>query len=133
VRARLAALAVIAVIGAGLFGAVRSFVSHDSEDPFVYTQSSALSEAAPVLTPAAVDAAVSAAPEPVAANRRTPSINTDCETRGSGVLRNPWACVISYRSGTIAHYIVIVSNDGSFQGRGTGIITGCCVRIPTVG
>jgi hypothetical protein len=48
------------------------------------------------------------------------------------VLRNPWSCTIRYRSGTRAHYRVIVRPDGSYTGVGTGIIEGCCVKTPTL-
>jgi hypothetical protein len=86
---------------------------------------------ATVLSAARVEAAVRQAPEPVAANRRTPPTRVSCMPGGTGPLRDPWSCTIEYRSGTRAHYRVQVQPDGYYSGTGTGIIDGCCVKTPT--
>lgn len=87
---------------------------------------------AKVLREARVEAVVAQAPEPVAAAKRTSPARVRCRPRGTGVLRNPWACTIRYRSGEHAHYRVLVQPDGHYAGRGTGIIEGCCVKVPTL-
>jgi hypothetical protein len=86
---------------------------------------------ATVLSAAHVEAVVGQAPEPVAADRRTPPARVSCMPGGSGPLRDPWSCTIEYRSGTRAHYRVQVQPDGYYSGSGTGIIDGCCVKTPT--
>lgn len=83
-----------------------------------------------VLSAAGVEAVVAQAPEPVAADRRTPVARVSCRPQGSGPLRNPWSCAIRYRSGIRAHYLVQVQPDGYYSGRGTGVIDGCCVKTP---
>jgi hypothetical protein len=79
-----------------------------------------------------VAAVVAKAPEPVARARRTRPVRVRCRPQGAGTLRNPWSCTILYRSGTRAHYRVVVQPDGHYEGVGTGIITGCCVEAPTL-
>lgn len=51
---------------------------------------------------------------------------------GGGALRNPWSCSIVYRSGTRAHHRLTVEPSGRYAGTGTGIISGCCVKAPTL-
>lgn len=129
-------LAVVIVWGAvllGVAGAVVALRSRGGEEVFKYEQSGSLaSTASPVLSAARVAALVAEAPEPVAAARRTPPARVRCRAAGGGTLRNPWSCTIVYRSGTRAHYRVVVQPDGHYTGVGTGIITGCCVRTPTL-
>ncbi len=102
------------------------------EDLFRVEQARSLSTpSATVLNAARVEAVVAHAPEPVAANRRTPPVRVGCMPGGSGPLRDPWSCTIEYRSGTRAHYRVQVQPDGYYSGTGTGKIDGCCVKTPT--
>lgn len=85
-----------------------------------------------VVAAAQVEAVVAQAPEPVAPARRTDPAQVHCRAGGGGVLRDPWSCMIRYRSGTEAHYLVEVQPDGHYSGRGTGRIEGCCVKAPTL-
>ena len=111
-------------------GAAIAFASLGSGDLFRYTQSESLGLPAPILTTSDVDSAVMQIPAPVAANARTQALGARCIARGSGPLRDPWTCMITYRSGVEAHYIIEVNGDGSFTGAGTGLVNGCCVRLP---
>jgi Tfp pilus assembly protein FimT len=103
------------------------------EDLFRLEQARSLGGSnATVLGAARVEAVVTQAPEPVAADRRTPAVRVSCRAEGGGPLRNPWSCAIRYASGTDAHYRVEVQPDGYYSGSGTGIIDGCCVKTPTL-
>jgi hypothetical protein len=102
-------------------------------DLFRIEQSRSLTlKSASVLSALRVQAVVAQAPEPVPAARRTRTVRVRCRPGGGGVLRNPWSCEIHYRSGTVAHYRVLVEPNGGYSGIGTGIIDGCCVKTPTL-
>lgn len=117
----------------GVAGAVVALQSHGGEEPLRLRQSGALKlTPARTLSAARVQTFVAKAPEPVPAPRRTPVARIRCDPGGAGPLRNPWSCVIRYRSGTRAHYRVIVQPNGYYKGVGTGIIEGCCVKVPTL-
>jgi hypothetical protein len=128
--------AILALILAGIpavAAAVIGYGSLGSEAGFQFSQSLALGLSAPALVPASVDKAVARLPEPAAANRRTRAVRVRCMPRGPFPLRNPWTCEVTYRSGTKAHYLIQVNSNGSFSGAGTGLVGGCCVRLPTGG
>jgi hypothetical protein len=117
----------------GIAGAAVAVHSRGGEDLFRYRQSRSLTlTPATVLSAGRVEAFVAKAPEPVLPAKRTRPALVRCLPGGAGVLRNPWSCTIRYRSGTRAHYRVIVRPDGSYTGVGTGIIEGCCVKTPTL-
>jgi hypothetical protein len=102
-------------------------------DLFRIEQSRSLAQpSATVLRASRVEAVVREAPEPVVAAKRTPPTQVRCRPGGSGVLRDPWSCTIRYRSGRQAHYRVEVEPNGDYRGSGTGIIDGCCVKVPTL-
>lgn len=131
--ARLTALIVWLVALVGLAGAAMAFDSRGSADLFDLQQSHLLARrAATALGAAQVEKVVGEAPEPVAPARRTPPAQVRCRPGAGGTLRNPWSCAIRYRSGTRAHYRVVVQPDGEYAGTGTGIINGCCVKPPTL-
>jgi hypothetical protein len=129
-------LAVLIVWGAVLLGVAATVValrSRGSEEAWRYQQAGSTAlKPSPVLSAARVAAVVAQAPEPVPAARRTRPAQVRCRPGAGGTLRNPWSCTILYRSGTRAHYRVVVQPDGHYTGVGTGIITGCCVEAPTL-
>jgi hypothetical protein len=128
-----AALVVWGVLIVGAAGVFVALGGRGSQDAFRNLQSNSLTLAPPgVLSGARVAAEVARAPEPVTAIRRTPAVQTPCQPKGGGTLRNPWACTVRYRSGTQAHYLVQVQPDGSYSGVGTGLIEGCCIKVPTL-
>ncbi len=130
---RLAALVVWTTVLVGIVGAAVAMYSRGGEDSFRYQQSRSLVlKPATVLSAGRVEVFVAKAPEPVLAAKRTRPALVRCLPGGAGVLRNPWSCTIRYRSGTRAHYRVIVRPDGFYVGTGTGIIEGCCIKTPTL-
>jgi hypothetical protein len=126
------AIVVLLVLGIGAAGAGVSYVTIGSEDLFNYEQSQALGLATPFIVAANVDETLSHVPAPVVPSKRTPAVSTQCQPHGPDPLRNPWTCVIRYRSGVTAHYLIQINSDGSFTGAGTGDVSGCCVKLPTV-
>jgi hypothetical protein len=130
---RLTVLIVWGAVLLGVAGTVVALRSRGSEEVFQYEQSrSPALTPSPVLSAAHVAAVVALAPEPVPPARRTPPAQVRCRPQGAGTLRNPWSCTIRYRSGTRAYYRVVVQPNGHYTGVGTGIITGCCVKAPTL-
>jgi len=117
----------------GVAGGAVAFHSRGSEDLFRLRQSRSLARnPTTVLGATQVQAVAAEAPEPVSAALRTHTALVRCLPGAGGTLRNPWSCAIRYRSGTRAHYRVIVQPDGRYIGTGTGIISGCCVKVPTL-
>lgn len=130
---RLTTAVVSMVVLVGLAAAVVVLRNRGGEDFLRIEQSRALElTPATVLSAARVEAVVAQAPEPVSAPTRTPPGQVRCRPGGARPLRNPWTCEIRYRSGTLAHYRVLVQPNGYYHGTGTGIIDGCCVKTPTL-
>jgi hypothetical protein len=130
---RLAASVVWLAVLVGLAGAVVVLGNRGGGDLFGVEQSRSLAlPSAIVLAAARVEAVVAQAPEPVSAAKRTAPAQVSCRPGGAAPLRNPWSCEIRYRSGTRAHYRVLVQPNGYYSGTGTGIIDGCCVKTPTL-
>jgi len=130
---RLAVLVVWGAVLLGVAGTVVALRSRGSEEVLRYEQSRSLAlTPSTVLSAAHVAAVVAQAPEPVLPARRTQPVQVRCRPGEGGTLRNPWSCTILYRSGTRAHYRVVVQPDGHYTGVGTGLITGCCVEAPTL-
>jgi hypothetical protein len=128
---RLTAAIVWGAVLLGVAGTVVGLRGRGSEEVFQYEQSSSLARRpVTVLSAAHVAAVVGQAPEPVPAAERTRPTHVSCHPGGGGTLRNPWSCTIRYRSGTQAHYRVVVQPDGHYIGSGSGIISGCCVEAP---
>jgi hypothetical protein len=130
---RLTALIVWAVILVGIAGGAVALRSRGAQEVFEAEQSGALTvKPATVVRAADVAAVVAQAPEPAPAAERTRPAEVRCRPGAAATLRNPWSCTIRYRSGTHAHYRVTVQPDGHYSGVGTGIISGCCVKVPTL-
>ena len=130
---RLVAAVISMAILVGLAGAGVVLANRGGGDLFAVEQSRSLTlRPASVLSAARVEAVVSKAPEPVSPARRTHAEQVRCRPRGAAPLRDPWTCEIRYRSGTRAHYRVVVQPDGYYSGTGTGIIDGCCVKTPAL-
>jgi hypothetical protein len=73
------------------------------------------------------------APEPVP-ERKTRARAANCTPGGAGDIQNPWACSVTYRSGSRFKYSVQIDADGAYRGEsrdGTRIVYGCCVAQPT--
>jgi hypothetical protein len=130
---RPAAAVVSLAVLVGAAGAAAGLNSRGGDDLFLVEQSSSLTlRPTSALSAAAVEAVAALAPEPVPSSRRTRPAQVLCRPIGAGALRDPWLCAIQYRSGTRAHYRIVVQPDGRYSGVGTGVITGCCVKVPTL-
>jgi hypothetical protein len=129
-------LVLVIVCGAVLVGVAGTFVAlrgRGGEEAFKYEQSGSLAlKPSLKLGEAQVAAFVATAPEPVIPADRTPPVQANCTPRGGGTLRNPWSCTILYRSGRRVSYRVVVQPNGHYTGVGPGIISGCCVAVPTL-
>lgn len=131
---RLSAIVVSMAVLVGVVGAAVALQGHGGEDLLLLRQSAMLrSHPATMLSAARVEALLAKAPEPVAHALRTPPATVRCQPSGDAPLRDPWICEIRYRSGTRAHYRVVVQPSGYYRGVGSGIIEGCCVKTPTAG
>jgi hypothetical protein len=133
-RGRLIAVVVSGALLFGAAGSVLALGSRGGAEVFQYEQSSrsSVEGSANQVSAAHVAVVVAQAPEPVIAVKRTSPAQVRCQPGDSAVLRNPWSCAIVYRDGTRAHYEVTVQPDGRYAGKGTGIISGCCVRTPAL-
>jgi hypothetical protein len=115
----------------GVAGSTVALHSRVNEDLLRLEQSRSLTlTPATVLSAASVQIMAVKAPEPVSPARRTRPAQVRCRPGGPGALRNPWSCAIRYRSGTQAHYRLVVQPNGYYSATGTGIIEGCCIKTP---
>jgi hypothetical protein len=132
-RTRTTAAVVSTAILVGIAATAVVIRDRGGADLFRIEQTAALAHPfATTLGATGVQAVVGEAPEPVAPARRTRPAWVRCRPGGPGPLRNPWSCAIGYRSGTRAHYRVQVQPNGYYSGTGTGVIDGCCVKVPTL-
>lgn len=115
------------VLLAGLAGAWVALAGRGADTAFLYRQRHPLH-----LAPAAVERAVRTAPEPVA-GRKPRGIAARCRPGSARGLRDPWSCLVSYRSGRRSRLRVQVRDDGSYVGyyeAGSSIAEGCCIALP---
>ena len=112
-------------LAAGLVGAAVALSGRDADSGFLYRQENPLK-----VRSAEVGRVVRTAPDP---SRGTGAgVSARCRPEGSGALRNPWSCVVRYRSGARARLAVRIRDDGSYLGRyaGGGTAEGCCIAVP---
>ena len=120
-------LVMMPLLVAALAGAVVTLRSRDADLAFLHRQ-----QHPPRVRQGDVERVLRSAPEPVA-KRRTPARGARCRTSARRGLRNPWRCIVTYRSGRIARYRVVIGADGTYRARhigGSGIVEGCCVSMP---
>jgi hypothetical protein len=91
------------------------------------------------LTPADVNRAIRLVRDPTT---QAAAQRASCRSLGSGALRNPWRCLISYPAGKKIRWTVHISLSGLYTGydqvlieRGritpsAGSVSGCCVAVP---
>jgi hypothetical protein len=119
-----------AVLTAGFVGALVTLGSRGADAQFLQDQ-----RHPPNLQPAAVERVVRTAPDPKTGKGSAQSAT--CTRRGSGQLGNPWSCVVRFASGKRVRMVVVVQQDGSYDGRYVGVkgaaATGCCIDLPGTG
>lgn len=121
----------LAILGAallaGLAGTATALGGRGTDSAFLYRQ-----EHPPTLRAADVERAVGKAPDPLVGRKGEPGVKARCRAHGSGELRNPWTCTVTYRSRRLRPRLrVHIRADGSYAGRyaGGGGIEGCCIDL----
>lgn len=113
---------------AGLAGTAAALGERDADSAFLYRQENPLA-----LRAVDVERVVRKAPDPLEGREGAPGVKASCRPRGSGDLRNPWTCEVTYRSRRPRPRLrVEVRDDGSYVGRyaGGGGVEGCCIAVP---
>src|SRR5215210_1399758 len=100
-------------LATGLTGSVVALSAAGGDSEFLFEQRNP-----PPLRPADVERVVRTAPDPAVGSGEGRSAT--CTPRGSGPLKNPWACVVTYDSGRKARLTVRITSDGSYVGRYAG-------------
>ncbi|HEX8207814.1 MAG TPA: hypothetical protein VF587_17240 [Solirubrobacteraceae bacterium] len=121
-------LLVAPALAAGVAGTALAMTARDPGDAFVLDQS----RQSPV-RPAELEASVIRAPNALPGSGGGRGRSARCTTNAGGELRNPWTCVVRYKSGDVARYRVTVSPDRSWRGATKGnvlVIEGCCAGQP---
>ncbi len=129
-RAVLEAVPVVATLAVALAVAVVAFAAVGGQEPFLQAQAHPRP-----LRGSDLERALVGSPEPYAGHRRDVD-RVACRSEGSGSLRNPWRCALSYRSGRHARLLVRLRADGSYVAQhleGLGSIVGCCVDLSRTG
>jgi hypothetical protein len=118
-------LVLASVLAAGLAGTAMALTGRGADTQFIQDQ-----RHPPSLRPTDVERVVRAAPDPAIGTGS--GVAASCRARGSGPLRSPWSCVVSYRSGRKARLSVRINSDGTYLGRyaGGGAAQGCCIDLP---
>jgi hypothetical protein len=118
-------LVLASVLAAGLAGTAVAITGRGADAQFIQDQ-----RHPPALRPADVERVVRTAPDPAVG--KGAGIAAICTPHGSGPLRSPWTCVVSYKSGRKARLAVQIRNDGTYLGRyaGGGAAQGCCIDLP---
>src|SRR5438132_7802011 len=122
---RKALLLVAPVVAIGIAGAVVAIHSRESDAAFLYRQEHPLT-----IEPPALAALVKKAPDPEPSGARAPATSVSCQPGKSAQQRNPWHCTVSYASGNVLRYRIMVRPNGSYEGvdpTGQFIVSGCCV------
>ena len=118
-------LTVGAAAVAGLAGTALAFANRGGDEQFLQAQ-----RHPPDLRQADVERVVRSAPDPSTGAGQ--GVAAMCNSQARGPLRNPWSCVVRFKSGKRVRLIVRVHQDGTYSGRyaGGGAVTGCCIDLP---
>ncbi len=118
-------LPIVFVLACGLAGTAVALGARGADSQFLYAQQNPQR-----VRVAEVERVVRTAPDPAVG--RGAGVSARCRPRGTGDLRNPWACTVRYATGRRARLTVRIQADGSYTGRyrAGGQAGGCCVRLP---
>jgi len=86
------------------------------------------------VTADAVEQLMLTAPDPQVPHEKN-ATRSRCESQGERDLGNPWACTVTYPSGSVQRYVVTINGDGSYVADYVGdsaTATGCCLRSPAI-
>lgn len=116
-----------AVALAGLAGSALAFANRGGDEQFLRAQ-----RHPPKLRATDVERVVRSAPDPKTGAGQ--GVAATCSSQASGPLRNPWSCVVRFKSGKRVRLMVRIQQDGTYVGRyrgvGGGGATGCCIDLP---
>jgi len=121
-RARAIVLLVLAV---GLLGTVQAVRDRESDTQFIAQQRSLVA-----IGPTQLSDLLVRTRDPRPGHGAGGARRAVCRAFGSGQLRNPWSCVVTYPSPPSVRYDVTVAGDLSIQGHSPGqplFVRGCCV------
>lgn len=115
----------------GTLATVVAVIGRQSSDTeFVFRQQSLTA-----VTPGVLQRFVASARDPRPGNGRHRGLIARCSSQGTGELRNPWSCTVTYPAGPRVHYQVVIDGTGHVHGinsDGSLAVSGCCVGyVPT--
>ncbi len=117
---------ILPIIVIGTVATVVTVIGRQSSDTeFVFRQQNL----SPV-TPAVLERFVASAPDPRPGNGRHRALRARCDAQGTGELRNPWSCTVTYPVGPRVRYRVVIDPTGrvhGVNGDGSLSVQGCCV------
>jgi hypothetical protein len=121
-RARAIALLVLAV---GLLGAIEAVRERESDTAFIAQQ-----HALVPIGSVALGNLLALTHDPRPGHGSGHARAAVCRAFGTGQLRNPWLCEVTYPTAPRVSYRVTVASDGAVQGENRGLklfVRGCCV------
>jgi hypothetical protein len=119
-------LLMVPTVVVGLAAAFVTIAVRQGDPAFVYEQ-----QHPAAIAPGQLEEILVRTHEPVPSGPGSAATSASCFPGQSGPKRNPWHCMLRYRSGQSLSYRILVQSSGRFEGvdrSGTGVIHGCCLK-----